>query len=61
MVFTNYSLFEEERTAEADLSQGPSAYQPNALPRGQTGSQDSECVTVAFLQCVLVISTEVVY
>ena len=28
----------EERAA-ADLNQGPSAYQPNALPLGQTGSQ----------------------
>ena len=28
-----------ERTAEADSNRGPSAYQPNALPLGQTGSQ----------------------
>ena len=27
-----------ERTAEADSKRGPSVYQPNALPRGQTGS-----------------------
>ena len=29
----------KERRAEADLNRGPSAYQPNALPLGQTGSQ----------------------
>ena len=29
----------KKRRAEADLNQGPSAYQPNALPLGQTGSQ----------------------
>ena len=30
--------FWRERTAEADSNRGPSAYQPNALPLGQTGS-----------------------
>ena len=30
--------FWRERRAEADLNRGPSAYQPNALPLGQTGS-----------------------
>ena len=30
--------FWRERRAEADLKRGPSAYQPNALPLGQTGS-----------------------
>ena len=30
--------FWRERRAKADLNQGPSAYQPNALPLGQTGS-----------------------
>ena len=29
------------RRAEADLNRGPSAYQPKALPLGQTGSQFS--------------------
>ena len=29
----------EERGAEADSNRGPSAYQPNALPLGQTGSR----------------------
>ena len=28
-----------ERRAEADSNQGPSAYQPNTLPLGHTGSQ----------------------
>ena len=28
-----------ERRAEADSNRGPSAYQPNTLPLGQTGSQ----------------------
>ena len=30
--------FWRERKAEADSHRGPSAYQPNALPLGQTGS-----------------------
>ena len=30
--------FWKERRAEADSNRGPSAYQPNALPLGQTGS-----------------------
>ena len=30
--------FRRERRAEADSNRGPSAYQPNALPLGQTGS-----------------------
>ena len=30
--------FWRERRAEAESSRGPSAYQPNALPLGQTGS-----------------------
>ena len=33
------TIFEEtERRTEADLNRGPSAYQHNALPLGQTGS-----------------------
>ena len=31
--------FWRERKAETDSNRGPSAYQPNALPLGQTGSQ----------------------
>ena len=30
--------FGRERRAEAESNRGPSAYQPNALPLGQTGS-----------------------
>ena len=30
--------FWRERTAKVDLNQGSSAYQPNALPLGKTGS-----------------------
>ena len=33
------TTFERDRRAEADSNRGPSAYQPNALPLGQTGSQ----------------------
>ena len=33
--------FWRERRAEADLNRGPSAYQPNALLLGQTGSRNS--------------------
>ena len=32
--------FLRERRAEADSNRGPSAYQPNALPLGQTGSPE---------------------
>ena len=38
----------EERTAEVESNRGPSAYQPNALPLGQTGSQRN-CVTGSLL------------
>ena len=31
----------ERERAEADSNRGPSAYQPNALPPGQTASQES--------------------
>ena len=40
-VSTNHNLSEEKRRAEADSNRGPSAYQPNALPLGQTGSRGS--------------------
>ena len=32
------TTFEEKRRAEADSNRGPSAYQPNALPLGQSAS-----------------------
>ena len=37
-VFTDHNFWRERR-AEADSNWGPSAYQPNALPQGQTGSR----------------------
>ena len=37
-VSTDYN-FGRERRAEADSNRGPSAYQPTALPLGQTGLQ----------------------
>ena len=37
-VSTNHNLFWWERRAEALSNRGPSAYQPNALPLGHTGS-----------------------
>ena len=39
---------EGKRRAEADSSRGPSAYQPNALPLGQTGSRES-CSNTLFM------------
>ena len=38
-VSTNHNFFWRERRAAAVSNRGPSAYQPNALPQGQTGSQ----------------------
>ena len=37
-VSTNHNLSKTKRRAEAVSNRGPSAYQPNALPLGQTGS-----------------------
>ena len=37
-VSTDHNIWRERR-AEADSNRGPSAYQPNALPLGQTGTQ----------------------
>ena len=34
--------FWRERKAEAGWNRGPSAYQPNALPQGQTGSRNTD-------------------
>ena len=34
--------FRRERRAEADSNRGPSAYQPNALPLGQSGSRQPQ-------------------
>ena len=41
-VSTNHNFWRERRT-EADSNRGPSAYQPNALPLGHTGSQRTAC------------------
>ena len=38
---TNHNFWREMR-AEAVWNRGPSAYQPNALPLGQTGSHDDD-------------------
>ena len=38
-VSTNHNFFWRERRAEAVSNRGPSAYQPKALPLGQTGSR----------------------
>ena len=40
--------FRRKRRAEADSNRGPSAYQPNALPLGQTGSH---CQALLLLKC----------
>ena len=37
-VSTNRNLFEEKGEPKRESNRGPSAYQPNALPLGQTGS-----------------------
>ena len=38
------TTFEEKGGAEAVSNRGPSAYRPNALPLGQTGSLTCSCV-----------------
>ena len=42
------STCEEKGGAEADSNRGPSAYQPNALPLGQTGSLLVVCLPTPF-------------
>ena len=37
--------FGSKRRAETDSNRGPSAYQPNALPLGQTGSQERKVMS----------------
>ena len=46
---TNHNLW-RERTAEADSNRGPSAYQPNVLPLGQTGSDRNSYWLVCFFR-----------
>ena len=49
-VSTNHNLFElRERRAEAVSNRGPSAYQPNALPLGQTGSPRFSSISLSFI------------
>ena len=40
----NHSFWRQRKT-EAESNRGPSAYQPNALPLGQTGSQTARYLT----------------
>ena len=40
----------EERRAEAEPNRGPSAYQPKALPLGQTGSRAFWFINVTLVQ-----------
>ena len=48
--------FWRERKAEPDSNRGPSAYQPNALPLGQTGSNRVKCyVRIFIFRCTLVV------
>ena len=44
--------FRKERRAEADSNRIPSAYQPNALPLGQTGSRTVVRPLVEFMYLV---------
>ena len=44
-VSTDHTFEEKLRRAEADLNLGPSAYRPNALLLGQTGSHRSLSLT----------------
>ena len=45
------TTFFEERRAEAESNRGRSAYQPNALPLGQTGSFACDSKRVTFIPC----------
>ena len=46
------TTFRRERRAVAVSNWGPSAYQPNALPLGQTGSQREDALLVEFMYLV---------
>ena len=54
-VSTNHDPFEEKREPKRNRGRGPSAYQPNALTLGQTGSQqnnEAACeIEEAILSC----------
>ena len=47
-VSTDHNFWRER--AEADSNRGPSAYQPNALPLGQTGSLSVVSKLIAFVE-----------
>ena len=44
---TNHHLFEEKGEPKHKSNRGPSAYQPNALPLGQTGSLAGNTVSMS--------------
>ena len=48
-VSTGHNFWREKRV-EADSNRGPSAYQPNAVPLGQTGSRPLRSSTLTFTQ-----------
>ena len=48
-VSTNHSLFEEKGERKRYRTKSPSAYQPNALPLGQTGSTVRTRVCFSFI------------
>ena len=47
-VSTNHNLFEEKGEPKRVSNRGPSAYQPNALPLGQTGSRETGVFELLF-------------
>ena len=50
---TNHSLFEEKGEPKRYRTEGPSAYQPNALPLGQTDSLKKKYLQIwALERCV---------
>ena len=49
---TDYNVW-RERAAEVESNWGPSAYQSNALPLGQTGSRKNQKQTFYEIVCVL--------
>ena len=50
--------FWRERRAEAVSNRGPSAYQPDALPLGQTGSLTHIHVGISFLSAIDYVENE---
>ena len=52
-VSTNHDLFEEKREPKRNRGRGPSAFQPNALTLGQTGSQQNNEAACEIEEAVL--------